>query len=143
MIAKKEQWNQDGLSIEGKRKISVRCPFHQENTPSCIIDPYLGIFQCFGCGAKGYIGEDGSLFTEESGSFRMNSLTKEDLTEIHRCLKYMIKGGTTPYSDHTISLTRKVKAMVERYCEHKETKMDCDGGISLVCANCGYTVVDA
>ena len=69
MIAKKSEWNPQGLTIEGKRRISVLCPFHKENTPSCIIDPNRATFQCFGCGAKGYIGEDDSLFTEESGGF--------------------------------------------------------------------------
>lgn len=66
MIARKSEWNPLGLSYEGKRRIAVQCPFHQENTPSCIIDQKKATFECFGCGAKGYLGEDESLFTKES-----------------------------------------------------------------------------
>ena len=72
----------------------------------------------------------------------MNDFTKTDLREIHRCLKYMTKGGITPYSCHTIALVKKVRTMIEKYCNHKDVTMDCDGGISLVCAKCGHTVMD-
>ncbi len=69
MIAKKSEWNPQGIEYDCEARIAVRCPFHQENTPSCTIDFRKATFQCFGCGAKGYIGEDDSLFTEESGGF--------------------------------------------------------------------------
>ena len=37
----------------GKPQIKVLCPFHRERTPSCSINSDDGMFQCFGCGAKG------------------------------------------------------------------------------------------
>lgn len=33
----------------------VLCPFHDEDTPSCVITPSKNLFNCFGCGAGGTI----------------------------------------------------------------------------------------
>jgi len=35
--------------------IKIRCPYHDEDTPSCSIDESRGIFKCFGCEAAGPI----------------------------------------------------------------------------------------
>jgi len=35
--------------------IKIRCPYHEESTPSCSIDESRGMFNCFGCGASGAI----------------------------------------------------------------------------------------
>lgn len=40
-----------GLHNNGRR-VSIRCPFHNEKTPSCVIFPDNG-FKCFGCGVHG------------------------------------------------------------------------------------------
>lgn len=72
----------------------------------------------------------------------MNDFTKEELQEIKRCVKYMIKGGTTPYSCFTVEINKKLQLMIDKYCKHEEVEMDCDGGISLVCSNCGYVAMD-
>lgn len=53
----------------------------------------------------------------------MNDFTKTDLIEIHRCLKYMIKGATTPYSCHTISLVKKVREIINDF-NRGENKMN-------------------
>lgn len=53
----------------------------------------------------------------------MNDFTKTELSEIKRCLKYMIDGGTTPYSCLTMSLHKKVRQMIEKYCEIKTPKV--------------------
>lgn len=43
-------------TVELKRKgkdFECLCPFHFENTPSCIVHPDTGRFKCFGCGKSG------------------------------------------------------------------------------------------
>lgn len=45
----------------------------------------------------------------------MNYFNKEELQEIHRCLKYMVKGGTTPYSNLTMELKNKLQFMMDKY----------------------------
>ena len=37
------------------RQRHIRCPFHQDSTPSCSINLLEGLFHCFGCGAEGTI----------------------------------------------------------------------------------------
>jgi DNA primase len=34
------------------KKIKIKCPFHGERTPSCVLFP-TGGFKCFGCGESG------------------------------------------------------------------------------------------
>ena len=40
------------LKKQGKKYVAL-CPFHKEKTPSFQIDPDLGLYHCFGCGAGG------------------------------------------------------------------------------------------
>lgn len=60
-IALSEDW----YPFKSDRIFAILCPFHSENTASCMIDPKRATFHCIGCGAKGYIGFDDELFTEE------------------------------------------------------------------------------
>lgn len=48
----------------------------------------------------------------------MTNFKKEELQEIKRCLKYMIEGGTTPYSSLTMAINKKIQQMIDNYCEH-------------------------
>ncbi len=66
----------------------------------------------------------------------MNDFTKEELKEIlwRLTTKTVIAVGN--------DLVPKIQSMIENYCEHKETEMDCDGGISFVCKSCGEITMD-
>ena len=35
----------------------IRCPFHEEKTPSCLVSAASETFHCLGCGRKGYTPE--------------------------------------------------------------------------------------
>ncbi|WP_168426722.1 CHC2 zinc finger domain-containing protein [Erwinia amylovora] len=37
------------------RDLVLLCPFHQEQTPSCVISPAKNLYHCFGCGAAGSV----------------------------------------------------------------------------------------
>jgi DNA primase len=37
--------------------INLRCPWHEERTPSCVINTKKEFFHCFGCGKHGPIEE--------------------------------------------------------------------------------------
>ena len=55
-----------GRAFDMTGQVTLRCPFHEEKTPSLVIkfdaDKYeWPIFHCFGCGAKGEY--RGSLLT--------------------------------------------------------------------------------
>jgi DNA primase len=42
------------VTKQGKDYV-VSCPFHDEQTPSCVISPNTNLFNCFGCGAGGSV----------------------------------------------------------------------------------------
>lgn len=47
-----------GQGVEVKKQgkdYALCCPFHDDNTPSCIITPSDNIYHCFGCGAAGSV----------------------------------------------------------------------------------------
>lgn len=46
---------EDALHHLTEHKYKVVCPFHNDRNPSLNIDDSLGVFHCFGCGAKGTI----------------------------------------------------------------------------------------
>jgi DNA primase len=42
------------LQGDGDR-LTARCPFHHEETPSFVVDQKKLSFRCFGCGANGHV----------------------------------------------------------------------------------------
>ena len=42
------------VTKQGKDYV-VHCPFHDDDTPSCVISPKTNLFHCFGCGAGGSV----------------------------------------------------------------------------------------
>lgn len=75
----------------------------------------------------------------------MNDLTKEELQEINRCLKYMIKGGVTPYSSLTMAVKKRVQAMIDNYCQHDKDilpvyTMSGDMPCAAFCYECNSSV---
>jgi hypothetical protein len=52
-----DEFERDGHELRraGNGQQKCLCPFHQERTPSCFINPELGLFHCFGCGASGSV----------------------------------------------------------------------------------------
>ena len=45
----------DWYTARGEGNFAILCPFHYEETPSCMIMPKKGSFHCIGCGANGVI----------------------------------------------------------------------------------------
>ncbi|MCO7262635.1 CHC2 zinc finger domain-containing protein [Dickeya zeae] len=41
--------------VKRGKDVVVLCPFHQENTPSCVISPEKNLYHCFGCDAGGSV----------------------------------------------------------------------------------------
>ncbi|POE06256.1 DNA primase [Pectobacterium odoriferum] len=41
--------------VKRGKDYAVLCPFHQENTPSCVISPEKNLYHCFGCDAGGSV----------------------------------------------------------------------------------------
>ena len=70
----------------------------------------------------------------------MVELSKLELQEIKRCLKYMIDGGTTPYSNLTMDINKRIQQMIEGYCDHPEPYTFEYGSFKVYfCNQCKYT----
>ena len=42
-----------GDYTEFNQHILIICPFHDDHTPSCSVNKYIGYFKCFACGESG------------------------------------------------------------------------------------------
>ena len=63
------------LGLAAGRRQTIRCPFHQERTPSCVIYPD-GHYYCFGCGSHGSNAIDFLMAMGSSFSAALDELTK-------------------------------------------------------------------
>lgn len=71
----------------------------------------------------------------------MNDFTKEELEDLYICC------GSSIHSDHPLEswkkeLQKKIQSLIDSYCEHSESIIDRDGGISLACKSCWETTLD-
>ena len=67
----------------------------------------------------------------------MNEFTKEELQELIRCVKLVIRSGIIPHSEKTIKLTINLQCMINKHCDH-ETEQGGSGGLSMyLCKKCG------
>lgn len=66
----------------------------------------------------------------------MNDFTKEELIEMRDYCNW--EYPSIGHSDFRQNLWLKLQSLINNYCEHKNTEMNCDGGISWVCTDCGY-----
>ena len=72
----------------------------------------------------------------------MNEFTKDELEEIVDMMHYARKQGVETTHNLSYQVELKAKSMIDNYCEHSESIMDCDGGITLVCKECGAITMD-
>ena len=50
--------------MDGKVKTKIiKCPFHEEQTPSCSLNFKTKLFHCYGCGKRGIFREGENEFT--------------------------------------------------------------------------------
>jgi len=53
-VAILEQAKAQGYTLKSQgSEYALCCPFHEDKTPSCFINPKKNVFCCHGCGEKG------------------------------------------------------------------------------------------
>lgn len=74
----------------------------------------------------------------------VNDFTKYELKYLYEGISAITEPGLMDLEliPKMFSLQEKLQSLIDNYCEHKESKMDCDGGISMVCISCGKTTMD-
>jgi len=71
----------------------------------------------------------------------VNDFTKEELKDLKRYARvYILQSPLLEKKNRP--LADKIQSLIDNYCEHKESKVDCNGGISMVCVQCGYITMD-
>lgn len=55
----------DWYEAHGENNFAILCPFHEEETPSCIIMTKKGALYCAGCSISVHIEEDEALVTQD------------------------------------------------------------------------------
>lgn len=74
---------------------AVKCPFHNDDTPSLIISPKTNLFHCFGCGAAGSV-VDWVMKTQAVSFRHAVEILRDDIPSLAAPQKAEIKQSTKP-----------------------------------------------
>jgi len=70
----------------------------------------------------------------------MNDFTKDELVMLKRLTLHHVNQFRE--NSDCIKLMSKLRNLIDNYCEHTNKNYDVDGGITLVCSDCGCTLID-
>ncbi len=87
------------FSNHSGKKFYIACPFHNEKSPSCVVQDDIGLFHCFGCGASG----DLIKFVEKIENIQFIDACKKIADWFN--IKYSFEKKVHSDLDHSTSLT--------------------------------------
>lgn len=123
-----------GDFVNLKRSGSIfkgNCPFHQEKTPSFVVNPNKNIFKCFGCGKGGdavnFIMEHEKMSYPEALKYLANKYNIEveetytqteesKAVQAHADSLYIVLGFAAKYYNEQLLNTEQGKAIALSYC---------------------------
>lgn len=102
-------------NIKPDRNNHIKCPFHEDDKPSCKIYPETNTYHCFGCGATG----DQIEFIEKHGKLNKHEALKKatELAEVNKNTDVMgiaSKKGVAREADNFAELFIKQKESLPR-----------------------------
>lgn len=97
----------------GRRWVGL-CPFHAENTPSFSLNDELGVYYCFGCGARG----DAISFLREADHLDFTAAVETLAARVGVALRYDSEGHSGPGRKKLAELSEALEQAVAWYHEH-------------------------